>query len=82
MSLFPTHHNSLNGRKDSEHCDQESQLEIVRRHQAASSWIAIELIEISSAIRGRNLRGGLLREHEQRDAIAAARGGRHGSRER
>ena len=33
MSLFPTHHNSLNGRKDSEHCDREPQLEIFRRHE-------------------------------------------------
>ena len=53
------------------------QLKIVREFESRSSWISPELVETGSASHGRKSRGGLLREHEQRDAITTKLGGLH-----
>ena len=57
----------------------EPQLKIFRRHEPTSVQISIQIAEKGSAFRGRNVRGGLLDEHEQRGAIAANGKGRHAS---
>ena len=61
-----------------QHCDQrDTAEELSGAHEHISSCMRVDHAEIDSVSRWSGARNGLIRDHEQRSAIAAALGGRH-----